>query len=450
MKFKRRAKFNMKRTFSIIFLFLVMIGITFGYAFLTTKLEVNGSLEVSSSSWDIHFANIVTESGSVTPTTEPAVSNKTTINFSVELEKATDFYGFTADIVNDGTYDAKLDSIEILPELTTDQQEYFSYAVTYSDGVEIKKDDALDSGTSENIKVRFEYKENVDTSKYPEEDVEFNFTVTMNYVQGKGNAVDHIESPVSFADDSWATVVAAIKAGNTSAYHLGDTKEVDMGTFGTHTIRIANTTTPSECNTTGFSQTACGFVLEFADIITRHRMNPYTDGDANLDGSTVNGTGNKGGWEYSDMRAFLNSTIYAKENIDYSTTGIYSSLPEVLRNAIIDTRVVSGHGSVDTTNYTTTDKLYLLSRREVWNYTGTYDTASEQTRQMDYYASQNVTTSSYAAAIKKDSSGTASYWWLRSANSYYTYCFNRVTITGYTYSNNSDITSGVAPAFRIA
>ena len=443
MKFKRRAKFNMKRTFSIIFLFLVMIGITFGYAFLTTKLEVNGSLEVSSSTWDIHFANIVTESGSVTPTTEPAVSNKTTINFSVELEKATDFYGFTADIVNDGTYDAKIDSIEILPELTTAQQEYFSYAVTYSDGVEIKKDDALDSGTSENIKVRFEYKENIDTSKYPEEDVEFNFTVTMNYVQGKGNAVDHIESPVSFADDSWATVVAAIKAGNTSAYHLGDTKEVDMGTLGTHTIRIANTTTPSECNTTGFSQTACGFVLEFADIITRHRMNPYTD-------ATTNGDGNKGGWEYSDMRAFLNSTIYAKENIDYSTTGIYSSLPEVLRNAIIDTRVVSGHGSVDTTNYTTTDKLYLLSRREVWNYTGTYDTASEQTRQMDYYASQNVTTSSYAAAIKKDSSGTASYWWLRSAYSTNTDSFIIVSSIGTGSNYYASSTNGVSPAFRIA
>ena len=232
MKFKRRAKFNMKRTFSIIFLFLVMIGITFGYAFLTTKLEVNGSLEVSSSTWDIHFANIVTESGSVTPTTEPAVSNKTTINFSVELEKATDFYGFTADIVNDGTYDAKLDSIEILPELTTAQQEYFSYAVTYSDGVEIKKDDALDSGTSENIKVRFEYKENVDTSKYPEEDVEFNFTVTMNYVQGKGNEVDH--SITVYTANMWDRNEATTEDGtSTSVIWIGQAIPNGITTYQT-------------------------------------------------------------------------------------------------------------------------------------------------------------------------------------------------------------------------
>ena len=99
-----------------------------------------------------------------------------------------------------------------------------------------------------------------------------------------------------------------------------------MGTLGTHTLRVANNSTPAECSTEGFSQTACGFVLEFADIITTHRMNPYSQS------GSVNGDGNKGGWEYSEMRTYVN-------------TDIYNSLLTLLKNAIINTTVVSGHGN---------------------------------------------------------------------------------------------------------
>ncbi|MBR2828720.1 MAG: hypothetical protein IKE70_05765, partial [Bacilli bacterium] len=72
-------------------------------------------------------------------------------------------------------------------------------------------------------------------------------------------------TPVSFADDSWDTIIANIQTGNTSAYTVGSTKTVDLGSLGTHTLRVANNSTPAECSTAGFSQTACGFVLEFAD-----------------------------------------------------------------------------------------------------------------------------------------------------------------------------------------
>ena len=41
-----------------------------------------------------------------------------------------------------------------------------------------------------------------------------------------------------------------------------------MGELGVHTLRISNMSTPQECNDEAFSQTACGFVVEFVDIIT--------------------------------------------------------------------------------------------------------------------------------------------------------------------------------------
>ena len=235
-----------------------------------------------------------------------------------------------------------------------------------------------------------------------------------------------IPEPNSFSSDSWMTIAKAVKSGNISKYNVGNTKTIDMGTYGTHTLRIANTSTPSECSTTGFSQTACGFVLEFADIITTHKMN---DTQTNV-----------GGWPATSMRTFVNNDIY-------------NALPSELRNAIIDTTVVSGHGKTSgETNFTSTDKLYLLSTAEVWSQgtsnTISQDTARGVTRQLDYYKNLGVTTSNYSGATKKNGT-SVSYWWLRVAISYNTYEFLSVYNNGgwnnyYAYTSN-----GVAPAFRL-
>ena len=277
-----------------------------------------------------------------------------------------------------------------------------------------------------------------------------------NVNQGKNfNGVLGIEEyvPSQFEKDSWATIIANVKVGNVSMYEVGDTKEVDLGTtYGTHTLRIANTSTPSECSTSGFSQTACGFVLEFADIITTHNMN---DTDTNV-----------GGWPATSMRTFVNNDIY-------------NAIPSEIKNAIIDTTVVSGHGSTSgETNFTSTDKLYLLSTAEVWtdavsssniineiNSNTTifslpapevggntinlnHDSARSVTRQLDYYKNLGVTTSNYSGAIKKNGT-SASYWWLRAAYSIDTSYFYDVNNYGRYSKDNPNGTDGVAPAFRL-
>ena len=242
-----------------------------------------------------------------------------------------------------------------------------------------------------------------------------------------GYFTDVADKPSTFGTDDWATVVSSVKAGNSRGYKVGDTKTIDMGTYGTHTLRIANTSTPSECSTTGFSQSACGFVIEFADIITKHVMN---DNNTNV-----------GGWPASSMHTFVN-------------TDIYNALPSELRNIIINTTVVSGHGDkYGETNFTSTDKLYLLSTAEVWaqgsSNTITNDTARDVTRQLDYYNSLSTSTSNSSPTIKYNGSST-DYWWLRSAtyddtDSYYI-VYNNGAGWGNTYAYYS---YGVSPAFRI-
>ena len=241
-----------------------------------------------------------------------------------------------------------------------------------------------------------------------------------------GYFTDITDVPNSFSTDSWKTIIKAVKNNNISKYNVGDTRTIDMGSYGTHTLRVANMSTPSECSTSRFSQTACGFVLEFADIITTHTMNDtYT---------------NVGGWPATSMRIFVNNDIY-------------NLLPSDLKNGIIDTTVVSSYGSEDSSNFTSTDKLYLLSPTEIWsdwksNSGSNYDTARDVTRQLDYYKNEGVTTSNYSKAIKFYNS-TDDWWWLRSARSIGDYSFYNVYYYGgWSYDSATD-TYGVSPAFRI-
>ena len=241
--------------------------------------------------------------------------------------------------------------------------------------------------------------------------------------------IEEYKAP-NFATDSWEAIIAKVKAGNGSEYAVGSTKEVDLGTtYGTHTLRVANTSTPDECKTEGFSQTACGFVLEFADIIAEHKMNDT-------------GT-NVGGWPATSMRTFVNNDIY-------------NAMPDEIKNAIIDTAVVSGFGPDDTANFTSIDKLYLLAPGEVYSDWKTikingeplYDTAKNLTRTLDYYKNLGVTTINSSGAGKKN--GTYdSYWWLRTATAITGSYFYDVSNNGDWSNYDANYTGGAAPAFRL-
>ena len=243
----------------------------------------------------------------------------------------------------------------------------------------------------------------------------------------------------SFSEDSWATIIANVREGTTEKYNVGDEKEVTLKgeefEGKSYTVRIANKTDGKEgCERDDFSETACGFVVEFVDIINLYVMNETL--------STW------GGWKNSVMREYLN-VIDGKEG----SGTIYNALPDEIKDGIKETKVISGHEKWVSTNYITTDKIYLLSLHEVYEdetskKTSKYDTAWDKTRQLDYYKWQNVTTDSYEGAIKKYQS-VAKEWWLRSASSGNTSTFHNVNTTGSISSTTAYSASGAAPAFRI-
>ena len=262
-------------------------------------------------------------------------------------------------------------------------------------------------------------------NKTATEEVSEEYTCKLEFNAVERNTLgENIPDPVSFTSDSWKTIQKAVQTGNTSKYKVGDTKEVDLGSFGTHTVRISNM---SAC-TTETSETACGFVVEFADIISMQKFN--------------NSETNVGGWKDSELRTYINGTMY-------------NTLPSELQNVISSTKVISGHGRTSVEkNFETQDKLYLLSGHEVYE-DGTsdqispYDTSYDTTKQLDYYKNKGVTTSSYAVAIKQYN-GSNSYWWLRSASYSNTSNFLYVINSGNWTAISAGYYNGVSPAFRIA
>ena len=228
---------------------------------------------------------------------------------------------------------------------------------------------------------------------------------------------------------SWDTIISNVKSGNTDDYNVGDTKEIDLGDLGKHNVRIANKSTPSECSTDEFSQSACGFVLEFTDIVIT-----FTNGSSsNIDG-----------WPASQMYSVCN-------------TDIYNSLPSNIKESIIDTKTVSGHelyiidddDSTPLENYVSTDKIYLLAPKEIYNnWSSQYDTAKALTRTLDYYKSKNVTTENYTDAIKKYNEEAKS-WKLRTAYSRTESGFFQVSESGSDTTASCAFENGISPAFRI-
>jgi hypothetical protein len=187
---KRRLRFNKKRSYFFLFLFLLVCSVGLGYAAISTTLSIDGSAEFKDARWNVYFDNLNVTTGSITATTPASITNTTTVSFGAKLENPGDFYEFTVDVVNGGNMNAMIESVNVLPELTAAQQNYLSYTVTYSDGVALASKQKLDVGSTETLKVRFEYLENADASLYPTEDDNLTIAFDVTYVQADSNTQD--------------------------------------------------------------------------------------------------------------------------------------------------------------------------------------------------------------------------------------------------------------------
>lgn len=188
------------------FVFFVFASVTVGYAALSTTLSITGKGTLSKNSWDIHFENLViVDNGASVVTTAPTIdSTKTKVSFNITLSKPGDSYEFTVDAVNKGTIDAMLSGFSAT-SLTTDQQKYLTYTVTYSDGATISTKDYLKKGTSETIRVRVRFKDDLTATDLPSSAETLNLTATFVYVQADSTAKERAKPSILCIRDNTAT-----------------------------------------------------------------------------------------------------------------------------------------------------------------------------------------------------------------------------------------------------
>ena len=171
---------NKKKKNRILLLFLILTGISIGFAALTANLKINGSTTIAKNTWNIYWDNIANESG-VTPNEATTINSDensvpaSLVLFNVTFDKPGDFYEFEVDAVNAGTLDAEVVSIEkkyndtVIPEVEDPLDpvlpKYFKYTIKYADGNEINLGDRLAKRTSATVFTRKTYKVRVEYDK---------------------------------------------------------------------------------------------------------------------------------------------------------------------------------------------------------------------------------------------------------------------------------------------
>ncbi len=171
---------------NLLLLVILMIGfISLGYALLTTNINITGTGKIKDAKWDVHFANIQVTDGSVTPTTAANITDDTSVEFAVTLEKPGDFYEFTIDVVNEGTIDAMVDNFSATPTVLPD---CFSYTVTWSNGEVPKDKDGLSKGKTYQMKVRVEMLKDINAGQLLTAEQTLTLSVQLNCVQATDEA----------------------------------------------------------------------------------------------------------------------------------------------------------------------------------------------------------------------------------------------------------------------
>ena len=187
-------KYRGKRKNNILLLILLVLGVSVGYAILSTNLNINGIAGINKNTWDIHWnsRSVQVKEGSVEGTL-PRVygENDNTVEFTTELALPGDFYEFTVDAINEGSVDGivTVTSNKVYEVVDSEEQEttlpdYIKYSVTYNDGETIPDvGDVLKSGQSEPYKIRVEY--DPEASVLPDTNKTYKFKYSVTYEQYK-------------------------------------------------------------------------------------------------------------------------------------------------------------------------------------------------------------------------------------------------------------------------
>ena len=202
---KKKEKY---KTFGTLAVIVSLVAISLTYAGFTQQLTINGTANVKSSSWNVHFANLVQNTTGTTVVNTPAQikSDTTQIgDYSVTLNSPGDSLTYTFDVVNSGSYNAQLTGLVIgtpsCKVMVTEETNTNTANVCSNLSYELfdvstgNKITSADNGTlsanggTRRLRLVLTFKSTTNTTLLPEADIEITgLSVTLTYTQN-GNYV---------------------------------------------------------------------------------------------------------------------------------------------------------------------------------------------------------------------------------------------------------------------
>ena len=197
-----RSKKYYAQNAAIIILAIAIIFMSVGYAVFSTQLELNGVTRIESSKWSVLFQN-PTKYSSTTITDDKIskfeLTDTTSVSFDATLG-LNDTFSFVVDVVNDGTFDAKLtswtltakkndtnESVGISEDGTSYTNGYLTYSVKWLYGNALAENEILPhrvTGSTDNVKkllVTIQTHAPENPADAPLEGDTFGFDFSMNY-----------------------------------------------------------------------------------------------------------------------------------------------------------------------------------------------------------------------------------------------------------------------------
>jgi len=236
---KRKSR---TKLFVLVGLF-VLLFISIGYSYLKETLTINSSAEISSMRWDVHFENIVPKSGSVSPISRPVIGDDgLSITTSLNFTQPGQFYEYEVNVVNDGSIDAMIESIEGTT-LNSEQQKFLIYTVTNSDGTTLVNKQLLKANTTQKLKVRIEVKEDLQKTDLPTSGDQIRIKFKLNYIQADDTAVDKNASAITYVtrqNEGQITPGDVVRIGDTEDFYVISSNQEKTVLLAKYSLLVGN------------------------------------------------------------------------------------------------------------------------------------------------------------------------------------------------------------------
>ena len=174
---------KMFQLFSVLALFLAVLGISIGFAAMSTTLQIQGTAKVVPATWDIKFtANEFDDNDTdASATGTPEMTDTRFTGYEITLTKPGDKGTYLVTVTNNGTIDAKVGTVTLgsgALTMTGDAADvakltgHINYTVTWADGSEIATNDALPHTAGSNTKqIKIEVEYDPEATELPENPV---------------------------------------------------------------------------------------------------------------------------------------------------------------------------------------------------------------------------------------------------------------------------------------